>query len=454
MAINLGAALGAAVNTGISTYERLGEEQLRAMQREQLRKEIAEKEALDQAWRQSQARVGQSDDYTQALKTGSEIGTQQAQMLSNQGALPGATAEDQAFERASAEAAAGALRENAVRQGAIPATQAALPEMKPTEYTKTQGMEDYVKAAGQISRKGTLEAIQLKQVVRQSELEDKFFKRQEKFNNDLATIRGTLESFGMKGIFDLASKNGMKDIKFVEGKNGIGSRVQILGPKGDVLETISDPNVAADRLSEFVTSRFLKESASFLGSPKDVVAYMQGERKVRAAEMSAQADIEYKGKGGVIDRAYQTGARGAAGGSGTTERILAKAEEMSKDKNSKFFGKKEQAYEFLKRGFNRDEDALAWDKIEVKLRSEPGVKPEEIAAQRADFFRTRGYAPPAAVQALRTGVNPVTKKPLTEKELSDFNRTYPKTPWQDILGTDTPPLPPTSTQIGGIPVPR
>ena len=455
MAFNLGAFAGALGQSALSTYERLGEAGLRNIQKQQLIKDIAEKEALDQAWRQSQARVGQTDDYTEALKTGSNIGTEQARMLSNQGALPGATAEDQAFERASAEAAAGAMRENAVRQGAIPVEKAALPVMKPAEFTKAQGMEDYVKAAGQISRKGTVEAIQLKQIVRQSENEDKFFKRQEKFNNDLATIRGTLESFGMKGIFDLASKNGMKDIKFVEGKNGIGSRVQILGPKGDVLETISDPNVAADRLSEFVTSRFLKESASFLGSPKDVVAYMQGERKVRAAEMSAQADVEYKGKGGVIDRAYQTGARGGAGGgSGTTERILAKAEEMSKDKNSKFFGKKEQAYEFLKRGFNRDEDALAWDKIEVKLRSEPGVKPEEIAAQRADFFRTRGYAPPVAVQALRTGVNPVTKKPLTEKELSDFNRTYPKTPWQDILGTDTPPLPPSSTQIGGIPVPR
>lgn len=454
MAINIGAALGAAVNTGISTYERLGEEQLRAMQREQLRKEIAEKEALDQAWRQSQARVGQTDDYTQALKTGGEIGTQQAQMLSNQGALPGATAEDQAFERASAEAAAGALRENAVRQGAIPAAKAALPTMSPTEYTKAQGMEDYVKAAGQISRKGTLEAIQLKQIVRQSENEDKFFKNQEKLNNDLATIRGAADSFGLKGVYDVATKNGMKNLKFVEGKNGVGSRIQVLGPKGDVLETISDLNMAVDKLSEAAMGRFMTESVSLLGSPDKVIAYMQGERKVKAAELSAQADIEYKGKGGVIDRAYQTGARGGAGGSGTTERILAKADEMSKDKNSKFFGKKEQAYEFLKRGFNRDEDALAWDKIEVKLRSEPGVKPEEIAAQRADFFRTRGYAPPAAVQALRTGVNPVTKKPLTEKELSDFNRTYPKTPWQDILGADTPPLPPSSTQIGGIPVPR
>ena len=454
MAFNWGAALGAAVTTGLNTYERLGEEQLRAMQREQLRKEIAEKEALDQAWRQSQARVGQTDDYTQALKTGSNIGTQQAQMLSNQGALPGNTAEDQAFERASAEAAAGAMRENAVRQGAIPVAKAALPEMKPTEYTKAQGMEDYVKAAGQISRKGTLEAIQLKQIVRQSENEDKFFKNQEKLNNDLATIRGAADSFGLKGVYDVATKNGMKNLKFVEGKNGIGSRIQVLGPKGDVLETISDLNMAVDKLSEAAMGRFMTESVSLLGSPDKVIAYMQGERKVRAAELSAQADVEYKGKGGVIDRAYQTGARGSAGGSGTTERILAKAEELSKDKNSKFFGKKEQAYEFLKRGFNRDEDALAWDKIEVKLRSEPGVKPEEIAAQRADFFRTRGYAPPFAIQALKTGINPTTKKPLTEKELSDFNRTYPKTPWQDILGTDTPPLPPSYTQQGGIPVPR
>lgn len=293
MAINLGAALGAAVTTGISTYERLGEEQLRAMQREQLRKEIAEKEALDQAWRQSQARVGQSDDYTQALKTGSEIGTQQAQMLSNQGALPGNTAEDQAFERASAEAAAGAMRENAVRQGAIPVAKAALPEMKPTEYTKAQGMEDYVKAAGQISRKGTLEAIQLKQIVRQSENEDKFFKKQEKLNDDLATIRGAADSFGLKGVYDVATKNGMKNLKFVEGKNGIGSRIQVLGPKGDVLETISDLNMAVDKLSEAAMGRFMTESVSLLGSPDKVIAFMQGERQLKIKEREAADKGQY-----------------------------------------------------------------------------------------------------------------------------------------------------------------
>ena len=287
MATNWGAFAGALTSSALNTYERLGEEELRAMQREQLKKDIAEKEALDKAWRESQARVGQTDDYTEALKTGSNIGTEQARMLSNQGALPGATAEDQAFERASAEAAAGAMRENAVRQGAIPVEKAALPVMKPTEFTKAQGMEDYVKAAGQISRKGTLEAIQLKQVVRQSENEDKFFKKQEKLNDDLASIRGAGESYGLKGVYDIASKNGMKNIKFVEGKNGVGSRIQVLGPKGDVLETISDVNSAVDKLSEVAMSRFMNESVGLLGSPDKVIAYMQGERQIKIKEREA-----------------------------------------------------------------------------------------------------------------------------------------------------------------------
>ena len=319
MAMNWGAFAGAAAKEALSTYERIGEEQLRSMQREQLRKEIAEKEALDAAWRQSQARVGQSDDYTQALKTGSNIGTQQAQMLSNQGALPGNTAEDQAFERASAEAATGAMRENAMRQGAIPAGQAA-PEMKPAEYTKAKGMEDYVKAAGQISRKGTLEAIQLKQIVRQSENEDKFFTKQEKLNDDLASIRGAADSFGLKGVYDVASKNGLKNLKFVEGKNGVGSRIQVLGPKGDVLETISDLNSAVDKLSEAAMGRFMTESVSLLGSPDKVIAYMQGERQIKIKEKEAADKGEYY-------KGYADYLR--SGGKSKSDTLKARAEEYA-----------------------------------------------------------------------------------------------------------------------------
>lgn len=331
MAFNLGAFAGALGQSALSTYERLGEAGLRNIQRQQLVKDIAEKEALDQAWRQSQARVGQSDDYTQALKTGSDIGTQQAQMLSNQGALPGNTAEDQAFERASAEAAAGAMRENAAYKKAgkydfeAPAEgerrpQAALPAMSPTEYTKAKGMEDYVKAAGQISRKGTLEAIQLKQVVRQSENEDKFFAKQDKLNDDLAAIQGAGESFGLKGVYDVASKNGLKNLKFVEGKNGIGSRIQVLGPKGDVLETISDVNSAVGKLSEAAMSRFMNESVSLLGSPDKVIAYMQGERQIKIKEKEAADKGEYY-------KGYADYLR--SGGKSKTDSAKARAEEYA-----------------------------------------------------------------------------------------------------------------------------
>ena len=325
MAFNWGAALGAAVTTGLNTYERLGEEELRAMQRQQLKKEIAEKEALDQAWRQSQARVGQTDDYTQALKTGSNIGTQQAQMLSNQGALPGATAEDQAFERASAEAAAGAMRENAVRQGAIPAGQAA-PAMKPTEYTSSQAMNDYVKAASQVSRKGTLEAIQLKQVVRQAENEDKFFAERDKLNDTLARIRGVGESQGLKGLADAASKEGLK-VKYVEGKNGVGSRIQVLGPKGDVIETISDANTAMDKLSQAAMNKFMMDSVALLGSPDKVINYMQSERQIGLKERQvAVQEQEAKDKG----QYYQDyAAYLRSGGRGGKEGAKARAEEYA-----------------------------------------------------------------------------------------------------------------------------
>lgn len=286
MGMNWGAFGGAMAQSALSTYERLEDQKLKQLQRSQLEKDIAEKEALDQAWRESQARVGQQDEYGQAIKTEGFTGTQQAKMLSDQGALQGNTPEDQAFERASAEAAAGALRENAVAKGAIPEAKAALPELRPTEYTAKQGMQDYVKAAGQVSRKGTIEALQLKNVVRESDIQDKFDTEQQKLNDTLALIHGTAESGGLKGLADAATKEGLK-VKFVEGKNGVGSRIQVLGPKGDVLETVSDVNSATEKLSQAAMQQFYNKGVSILGSPDKVLAFMQGEKKLAIAQQEA-----------------------------------------------------------------------------------------------------------------------------------------------------------------------
>lgn len=419
------------------------------MKNDQMRREIEQEAALDKAWKESQARVGQKDEYSQAIKTEGLASPQQAQMLSNQGALPGNTAEDQAFERASAESAAGALRENAARQGAIPESKAALPELKPTEYTARQGMQDYIKAAGQVSRKGTVEALQLKGVMREAEIQDKFDSEKQKLDDTLARIHGIGESQGLKGLADAAAKEGLK-VNFVEGKNGVGSRIQVLGPKGDVLETVSDVNSATDKLSKAALQQFYDKSVSLLGSPDKVLSFMQGEKKLAIAEKEAKDKGMYYT---AVANAYNTGTKGG-GGAGTSGALYKKAEELAADKTSKFYGKKEDAYEFLKRGAVKNDDAMTWNDIEKKLRGD-GASAQDIATQRAGFFGAeRGYAPPQAVALLQAGKNPQTGNTLDDKDLAEFNRKFPKTPWQDILGEDNKPKPPPVTQQGGIPVPR
>jgi hypothetical protein len=314
---NWGIGLGAGVQSAMQMYSAIQAGQRNALEIERMEKEKADTAALDKAWAESQGRVGQQDEYGQAIKTGGGVGTQQAQMLSTQGALPGNTAEDQAFERASAESAVGAMRENAAYNKAgntgyaAPAEgerapQAALPTMTPTEYTSKQGMADYVKAASQVSRKGTLEAIQMKGVMRESDIQDKFDAEQTKLNDTLALIHGTGESGGLKGLADAATKEGMR-VKFVEGKNGVGSRIQVLGPKGDVLETVSDVNTATQKLSQAAMQQFMDKSVSLLGSPDKVLTYMQGEKKLAIQEREA-AD-----KG-----AYYRAAAGNMGNKGTS----------------------------------------------------------------------------------------------------------------------------------------
>lgn len=286
MTFNAGAFAGALGQSALSTYERLGEAGFRNLQRQQMAQEMQEKADLDQAWRESQARVGQQDEFSQAIKTEGFASGQQAKMLSDQGALRGNTAEDQAFERASAEAAAGALRENAVRQGAIPESKAALPELKPTEYTAKQGMQAFLDASKGISRKATLEALQLKNVMREADIQDKFDLEQEKLNDTLARIHGTAESGGLKGLAEAAKKEGLK-VEFVEGKNGVGSRIQVLGPKGDVLENISDIGTATKKLSQAAMQQFYDKGVALLGSPDKVLSFMQGEKKLAIAEREA-----------------------------------------------------------------------------------------------------------------------------------------------------------------------
>lgn len=297
MAINWGLALGKALESGLNTYERLGEEELRQMQREKLRQEMQEQKALDTKFSETYGRVGQKNDYTEALQTADTgIGSQQAKMLSDQAAGFGPEG-----EKASAQAAAGALRENV-------GVKSALPDLAAGEYTNRQAMGDYTKAAAGVSRKGYVEALGLKKEARTADLDDEFDLKRSTLNKDLALARGTWESKGMQGLSELANKNGLKT-KFEPGKDGIG-KINVLGPKGDVLQTFTSGEDALKALEKAAYGKFQDSAVSLLGGPDKLLTYLNQREEIGIKREQLGIDKEYKGKGGVIDRAYQTGAKG------------------------------------------------------------------------------------------------------------------------------------------------
>jgi hypothetical protein len=83
------------------------------------------------------------------------------------------------------------------------------------------------------------------------------------------------------------------------------------------------------------------------------------------------------------------------------------------------------AIEALKKGSVRDRDQEAWAKAENEL-MKGGSTGDEILLQRDQFFARRGYAPALLQQVVSSGIDPTTNKPLTMKQVEDFNRKYPQ----------------------------
>jgi hypothetical protein len=268
-------------NAFLNTLKGLTDLERSQLELAENKRKIEQEKALDTAFANSQARVGQKDDYGVAIQqaSGNTVGGDmgQARMLSQQGALSGGTAEDMEFERASAEAAAGAMRENAARQGKV--ADAALPRMEAQEYTSKQAMGDYTKEAAKVGgRRGALEALQMKKVFRQDELDTKFDKEREAYSNDLALIHGTRESKGMEGFAALANKNGLK-VKFEQGKSGVG-KINVLGPDGKVVETITSLDEATTKLEQLATKKFQSKAVSLLGDESKLLTYLNQREEI------------------------------------------------------------------------------------------------------------------------------------------------------------------------------
>lgn len=147
MGFNFGAFAGAATNSAINTYERLGEEELREMQRKELRDKIAREDKERAIAAETFGNVGQNTEYEQGIATQGKTNTAQAKALSDQGRTG-----DPEFDRAMAESAAGALRENAARQG-VTGAESPMQAMKPEAYTEKQAYADYARKMAGVDSK-------------------------------------------------------------------------------------------------------------------------------------------------------------------------------------------------------------------------------------------------------------------------------------------------------------
>lgn len=137
-------------------------------------------------------------------------------------------------------------------------------------------------------------------------------------------------------------------------------------------------------------------------------------------------------------RAERAGA-GAGGGRGagaTSEALLEQAKAAAAQ--GLWGGSVEQAFEGIKRGYLRNEGRSEWGQIEFKLRG-AGKDPEEIRAQKFDYWASRGMAPPEAVRMMQSGVND-EGKPITQKDFLEWEQKFPNTPLLDVFGGREPTL--------------
>ena len=338
MGMNWGAALGAAVTTGLNTYERLGEEELREMQRKQLKKELADKEAMAGYL----AEAAQQKDYTGGSDVKSAIG-QATKVYGEdadtartvQGIIANQTPEQQQATLRAYGGAEGAVTPK-TQEGALDLSRVGVyknakgESMASNEGTALSTADQYKYATKKATEAGNIAAIEkltpLKAMMRESDLQDKFDIEKKNLDNTLARIQGTAETGGLKGLYEAGKKEGLK-LNFVEGKNGVGSRIQVLGPKGDVLETVSDVAGATQKLSEAAMQQFMTKSTSLLGSPDKVITAMQGNRKIGLEERTVAAKealvpSEIQKNQGVAG--YYT-----SGGRGSKDTLKARAQEYA-----------------------------------------------------------------------------------------------------------------------------
>lgn len=409
MAINWGALAGGATKGFVDTYKMLSEEEER---------ELALKEKRDRMAREAQARTAaletigraNTDTYAPELQARG-AGTAQAKALEQQNAGFGS----EGYQEAS-RATAGALSREAVPT-----------EMKSRVYKESEAVGDYARRLAAIDPDKALatstQARQIKQFERTEEIQAKFDEDKKKVNTDFALIEGTKISGGLKGMTDLAKKNGL-NVKFVEGANGVG-RIEVLGKDGKVTQTFTDVDQAADALKALRMKEFMTQLVGLTGSPEAAVQMWTQQQTQKLAEKRDVRE-EQKLPGDMALTASQTAYN------------QARAANTGKETSASVVKNLASTADILRRQLSDIDTARAnvnpGSKEDATLLAQRNAVNRQLSDVTSQLMSQQGLIKPSATTGAQTGVNPKlqaimdsginpdTNKPFTSAEITEFEK--------------------------------
>ena len=288
-------------------------------------------------------------------------------------------------------------------------------------------------------------------------MQDTFAKAQNDLNDTLARIQGTAEAGGLKGLAAAAEKEGLK-VKFVEGKNGVGSRINVLGPKGDVLESISDISTATEKLSQAAMQQFMDKSVSLLGSPDKVIAFMQQNKQIKLKEK----EIGIKEDELVAKKPYLSALAGKAS---AETKILGESAEVRKTvtaildeyaalpvekqngaEGQALLRKAEVAGATKSGDVSRVAAGTPMGRAEAMYAAvaKEAAKVGEAPPDRIKFFASQGFAPQQVIEGETAKIAALVasgRMKEAEAKVKQFNQTFVNTPIQMPTGKTAIPVP-------------
>ena len=237
MAMNWGAFAGGAANSALGTYTQLNSERMKNLQTALFMEDMAERQQLKQASRETFGKVG-TDQYENINS-----------ILEAKGAE--VSPEAMAIEKPAA----------------------------PVQYTEKQAVEDYGKRLSAINPERGFEfkgkALQIKTAQRQSDIDDKYDELTKWRNESLTLGFSTLEGKGMSGMPDILNPQLKKmgvTVEYKGSENGPGSLIA-KDDKGKVVGTYTGLEQVKTGFQGLVAKEYESRLVGLLGSADKALNY-------------------------------------------------------------------------------------------------------------------------------------------------------------------------------------